>query len=379
MARRTGIRTVTRKDGSKAYEVRYRDAGRHRSKTFSRLADAERFYTDTRRRAQLGELYDDKRGDTTIAEFVVGPWLEDFAVHHLRRRTLEGYVDVLDRHALPRIGHLAMRQATPRVFDELSSSLLRDGVGKPTVRRVMYILQGIFRQAEIWEYVGRNPVKAVRKPRQKRVSEITVHSPTRVERLRAILLAEGQLPDAVLVSLLAYAGLRPGEALALRWRNVRARTLLIETAAALGAAEDTKTGIARTVDLLPPLADDLARLRATDDYMAGDGLVFPSSSGGVWTEDRYRNWRRRVFAPAARAAGIQRPRPYDLRHSFVTLLVYAGTALPEVARQAGHGPEVCAATYVHVLAEFDPRNPIDPADAIASARDVARSDDAARG
>lgn len=60
------------------------------------------------------------------------------------------------------------------------------------------------------------------------------------------------------MSVLAYAGLRPGEALALAWRNVRERTILVDRAIALGTEKGTKTNAARTVRLLAPLAKDLA-------------------------------------------------------------------------------------------------------------------------
>jgi integrase len=47
--------------------------------------------------------------------------------------------------------------------------------------------------------------------------------------------------DATLISVLGYAGLRPGEALGLRWGDVRERTLLIQRAISLGEESDTKT------------------------------------------------------------------------------------------------------------------------------------------
>lgn len=63
------------------------------------------------------------------------------------------------------------------------------------------------------------------------------------------------------MSVLAYAGLRPGEALALAWRNVRERTILVDRAIALRREKGTKTNAARTVRLLALLAKDLAGWR----------------------------------------------------------------------------------------------------------------------
>src|SRR3546814_1155440 len=62
--------------------------------------------------------------------------------------------------------------------------------------------------------------------------------------------------------LLAYAGLRPQEALAMRWDDVRERTLLIEKASdGQGGVKPTKTSQSRTVRLLAPLGGDLAEWR----------------------------------------------------------------------------------------------------------------------
>jgi hypothetical protein len=47
----------------------------------------------------------------------------------------------------------------------------------------------------------------------------------------------------------------------------------------------------------------------------------PGHHGGHWSDHDCRNWRRRVFQPAADAAGPGTIGPCDLRHSFVSLLI----------------------------------------------------------
>ena len=105
-------------------------------------------------------------------------------------------------------------------------------------------------------------------------------APAGVEATRAALLESDRVGDATLVSVLAYAGLRPGEA----------------------------------------------------------------RSDAHW-----RNSRKRVFQPAAKATGLDDLRPYDLRHSFVSLLLSERRSLLEVAKQAGHSPTMALATYGHVI------------------------------
>ena len=63
---------------------------------------------------------------------------------------------------------------------------------------------------------------------------------------------------------------------------------------------------------------------------------------------------------------------YDLRHSFVSLLIAEGNNVVEVARQAGHSPKMALDTYAHVYEEFDPTQRIDAAERIRKAREQLR-------
>jgi integrase len=91
--------------------------------------------------------------------------------------------------------------------------------------------------------------------------------PSEVEAIRSRL----SLRDATLVSLLAYAGLRPGEALALRWRDVSGRSVVIERSVSLGRERATKTKATRGVGLLRPLAQALAAYPRARDHAARVG------------------------------------------------------------------------------------------------------------
>jgi integrase len=152
--------------------------------------------------------------------------------------------------------------------------------------------------------------------------------------------------------VLAYAGLRPGEALGLRWSDIRQGTLLIERSASLGELKTTKTRRIRSVTLLGPLAIDLRELQLALGRPAEDLLVFARSDGTCWTQNDWNNWRKRRFSSAARAVGIQGLTPYELRHSFCSLLIHEGMNPVEVAAQAGHAPSMSLDTYGHIFAEL---------------------------
>ncbi len=173
-------------------------------------------------------------------------------------------------------------------------------------------------------------------------------APATVERMRAA----AEQRDATMISVLAYAGLRPGEALALRWGDVRDNTLLIERALSLGGEEDTKTTKHRTVRLLAPLKQDLAEWRLASGRPADDALVFPNYNDEPWTEAAYQSWRRRAFRRATAAADTKAT-PYTLRHSFASLLLHEGRSVIYVARQLGHDARLTLTRYGHVIDELE--------------------------
>jgi integrase len=173
--------------------------------------------------------------------------------------------------------------------------------------------------------------------------------------------------DAMLVGLMAYAGLRPGEALALRWGDVREHTLIVQRAVSLGDVKGTKTGGSRTVRLLAPLAADLKAWRLRSGRPADSALVIPGQEG-PWTEQAYMSWRRQAFARALKAAGVESARPYDLRHSFASLLLHEGRSVIYVARQLGHGAQLTLGTYGHVIDELEDAPHLDAEQAIRAAR-----------
>jgi integrase len=167
------------------------------------------------------------------------------------------------------------------------------------------------------------------------------------------------LRDATLVSVLAYAGLRPFEALRLTWGHVQQRTVVVNA---------TKTDTRRTVRLLAPLAADLAEWRLASHRTGPADLVFPSDSDSEWTKEAYESWRRRAFKRSATAAGRPDATPYTARHSFASLLLHEGRSVIYVARQMGHGANLTLLTYGHIIDELDGAPSLDAESAIRAAR-----------
>jgi integrase len=171
--------------------------------------------------------------------------------------------------------------------------------------------------------------------------------------------------NALIVSLLAYAGFRPSEDRSLVWSDLRGNLLHVVA---------TKTNRPRQVDVLEPLAKELAEWQLLSGRPTGRQLIIPRTVPGRWTKNDWDNWRERVYRPAAKfvlgpdADGSHPYRPYRLRSSFVSLELWAGEDLPYVADQAGHSVATLARHYAGVLRELRGKPRVPAAEAIREAR-----------
>lgn len=360
------VHVVTRRNGKKAYVVRWREAGRNRGRSFRRKSDADLFDAERTRRRQLGALAQITSRQLTLDDWKTTRWEPQHATL-LEPSTRDHYSRVYARHIAPTLGDTLLLDINVRALREWQAHLLANGRSPHAVIKARTLLSSILRHAAESEAIPANPLRLVRPPRRDRSDEVNPLTPLQVEQIRAHLTRR----DRTIVSVLAYSGLRPGELRGLRWPDVRERTLLVQRAIRPdGTAKRTKSRRARTVDLLAELRDDLHTWSLASPAGAR-GPVFPNRNGNHWTEDQWEAWRRDTWRPACTAAGLPHTtRPYDLRHSFASLLLAAGHTIHDVARQLGHAPDLTLNVYGHVYDEYRGGDPIDPDTEIRKARET---------
>ncbi len=345
-----------------AWRVRWREGGKNRAKTIGSKADAKVFEADVVRRQRMGELAGLDAGRVTLADFARDTWWPLYVAPNLARQTREVYAGTWDRHLDAGLGGYELREITAPLVRRHLAELRARGVGAEAIKKAKLVLQSCLRFAVEEGLIQGNPAQAVRLPKPEPRASVQALGPRQVEALRICL----ELRDAALVSVLAYVGLRPGEALALRWSDVGERTLLVERSNDDGQIKSTKTGRVRAARLMGPVKADLAAWKLASGRPGDDALVFPSSTGEPWREHDFRNWRRRVFQPAAQPLGIRRP--YDLRHAAASLWLTEGRTVVEVASWLGHSPSMLLSTYAHVVEELRDAPRVDAEDAIRAAR-----------
>ena len=359
------------------YRVLWRDERRRlRSRTFTRKRDAETWEAKVKLAKRQGELAALDAGKQTLEEFAA-EWWKLYATPNLAPKTLELYQSFCDRLLYPHLGHVSLRTLTPERIQTFRVALEEEGVGSETIRKTISMLQGMLERAVEWGRLPRNPARYVRKPPQGRVRAVKPLSPLDVERLRQEMLRREWYRDAALVSLLAYAGLRPGEALGVKWGDVGTRTILVDKAIADGEEKATKTLKPRTVKMLAPLVADLREWRLRSGRPRPEALVFPTREGEPWADHDYRNWRKRRYYVAAEAVGVPK-RPYDLRHSLASLLLAEQGNPAEIAGQLGHTLQTLFTTYAHVIEDLRGRKRINAEREIRAARTKAAQNGVAR-
>lgn len=370
-------------NGRKRYVVRYRDGDRNRSRSFTRKRDAEAFDAEVERRRQLGpvavSLLD--AGSETLHQYVTGTWAKAHAAH-LAPTTRKSYATCYDTHIAPFLGSVPLRELSPERIAMWQTQRVAAGAGREAVRRAHMLLGSILQRAVESQRIASNPQRIVRKVKGIPRDEVRPLAPVHVEAMLSALrlgtprdapakkharkgplrmISEAPQRDATLVAVLAYAGLRPGEALDLRWGHVQERTLVVNA---------SKTGKRRSVRLLAPLAADLTAWRLASPRTQATDYVFPAAGGGRWTNEAYKSWARHAFARAALAAGRPDATPYTARHSFASLLLHEGRSVIYVARQLGHDATLTLSTYGHVIEELDGAPQQDAEEAIRAARGV---------
>ncbi len=276
------------------WEVRYREGRRNRSKTFDLKEDARSFEAEARLRRQRGEHVRRSSDTPTLRDFAAD-WIDRRRAAGLSEATLKTNGLIFDKHLAPYLGGLRIGDLSPRRLDEWRRDLEAAGASTYMLNRSKTLLGQLLADARRLGFVTLNAAHGLPTVRRKARRGRTA-APDQIETMRASFLEGGHLDHATLVSLLAYVGLRPREALDLRWEMVdRARLIL--------PAEVTKGRMARAPDIPKPVVADLARWRLTCGGVGG--LVFPRPSDGRrWTKSDWDNWRKRGFVTAAGTAGL---------------------------------------------------------------------------
>jgi integrase len=296
----------------------------------------------------LREVLHEARQGTLPGLVRTGATFDDAAAEYLRYcgdergckpSTLRDYRSNLEAHLIPGFGAMALEDITSASIERWRAGLT--GLSPRTKNKLLVVMHGVMRRAsQVWG-LSSNPVAGVEKQRVPSADDLEVFSP---EEVMALVRGAASEQDAAIYLTAAFTGLRRGELLALRWRDIDFTGSLIRVRASYSAGQLTtpKSGKVRSVPMAPDVAAALARLVHRDRLPSDDNLVFTGSEGQYLDGSAL----RRRYAAALQRAGLRPLRFHDLRHTFGTRMI-AKVDIRRVQEWMGHADVQTTMRYLH--------------------------------
>ena len=224
--------------------------------------------------------------------------------------------------------------------DNMQTFLDRRGLGSfSLVNHLRWDLKAICDLAVTDGLIDRNQAGQLFTPRSVTLPKQPVMTPEQVQQALDVL----DLRERVFCRLAIYAGMRPGEIIALRWTDINGSLALVDDRFYKGVADDPKNRKARKVGLSPVVVRDLATWRAF--AVADDALVFPSEN--LRTPIKYENLWQREIKPRFEKIGLAWADFRCMRRTNSTLMKVAGADPKVSADNRGHGLGVAMQEYTH--------------------------------
>jgi len=305
-----------------------------------------------------------KPNKITLGEWL-SQWLRDYVSMNTTDRTQESYSYIVEGHLIPSLGKVVLSDLQPqdiqRYYAEKLNKGRTDGKGGLSGRSVVYhhrILSKALDYAVKMGVVVRNVANLVEPPRVKKVTMNTLST----EEVTRFLEAAKETDYYVFFATLLYTGLRRGELLALRWRNldlIKGNLTVVETAYKLGNGDyiikEPKTAHSRRSVTLSTSLIELFRAYRIDQELLriqlgvslnADDFVFIRPDGSPLNPSAVSLAFRRI----THKAGLKDIRIHDLRHTHATLMLQAGVNPKVVSERLGHASiSITLDIYSHVL------------------------------
>jgi len=340
-----------RKLPSGRYQARYRDPEndhyRTAEQTFATKGAAGRWMSILEADLTRGVWHDPRSGEVLFGD-VAETWYSTKL--HLRETTKHVYRTILDGHILPAFGERPVGSITTLDVQVWISALhARPRCGPNTVAKTYKQLRTIMESALEAGLIVRNPCR-IKGAGTERLPEMRCAT---VEEVAALAQAVEPRWQA-LILMAAYSGLRWGELAGLRRRyldplhkTVRVVEQCTEVNGHFVWGPPKTAAGTRTVALPSFICDVMIDHLARWSQPGVDGLVFVMPES---TPLRRENFRKRVWFPALRDAGIEgRLRFHDLRHTNATLAAASGAPLRAVMHRLGHASAAATLRYQHRL------------------------------
>jgi integrase len=312
------------------------------------LAEARRLRDLFAAEVQTRQVPSTKRTFGQVAEEWLAEMQRLMTAGELRPATVAGYQNTLRLHTRP-LDRMRVSAITCQTLNAWHAGRQRDGAAASTISRDFVAVRLVLRFALRHGYASQDPADLLTRRERPRPGERRVRFLNDAE-IRALLTAAPDGPSRTMVLTLAYTGLRFGEVLGLRWRDIDFERGFIYVRWQLQGQQyaPLKTGASqRDVVLLDPVAAELKRHKLASPFSAPEDPVFASVAG---TPLDSHNARRRMIRPTMERAQLDDVTPHVLRHTYCALVINLRPEPYYVAAQMGHSdPAFTYRRYGHLF------------------------------
>jgi integrase len=325
---------------------------RHFETVHGRKGNAQRRLTELL--ASLDKGVYTPPGRLTVADHL-NQWLDGYVKTNCSQRTLDGYLSIIERHLIPALGHIQLKNLHPQEIQAYYGKAC-ERLSARTVAKHHRLLSQVLKYAVRQGYLGRNPCGLVYPPSWK-ARQMRTLTPSEVAVLLDMLKDNAIYP----VTYTAVStGLRQAELLGLRWRDIDLDMLSISVSRVLykrrGVCEikEPKTAHSRRrVSMTPKLAAFLREYKAEREslyWQLGQPLSLDSLVFGNLEKPLDPSILSHEFARIARLAGLEGVRFHDLRHTFASLMLLRGAKPKIISEALGHASVAFTMdTYSHII------------------------------
>jgi integrase len=288
----------------------------------------------------------------TFKAFIEGRWAAYTVNEKTQPSTLAVYNSMIKSHFLPFFGNMLMRDVTPATITQFFKEFRKKSPESSYAENLYRLLSSIFSVATQYDDISNNPVRSkLHKPKPE-----DREKPTLPLQVHAALINTVDPDYRVLFTLMSVAGLRIGEALALRWMNLDFATGRISITNNLwrrSLKSPKSKASKRTFRLPSALVNALIVHKSNSAFTSLTDFVFCGSSGDPLYPDRL---RKEVLYPALDKLGIERTaREYGfhiLRHTVASLGYDLTKDSIGVQNALGHADEIITKNiYIHISQE----------------------------
>lgn len=293
--------------------------------------------------------------DTATLKTYLIRWLADSVAGSVSELTYYRHEQSCRVHIIPALGSKRLSKLRPENVQGLYRAKRDEGKSAGTIRNIHKTLRKALEQARAWGVVRENVADLVSPPAY---SPKEMNPLSHEETLRFLRAAEGDRLEA-LWHLAIRTGMREGELLALKWRDVdldRGTLQVRRSVTVRGAVrfKETKGGKGRQLSLKSRM---LVRLKAHEKRQDKEkrqpgkvwtllGLVFPGPQGDVLRRESLVQRYERLLLEAS----VERRCFHELRHTAATLALQNGEHPKIVQEMLGHASIAQTLnTYSHVM------------------------------